>query len=57
VLLFKAAAPRLTLTAPRRKGQLLDRRPDGSSHLCLRWAGGVSAGIGGSAQDGAVAPQ
>ena len=32
---------------------MTDRRPEGSSLLCLRWAGGVSAGIGGSARDGA----
>ena len=30
-----------------------DRRPEGSSLLCLRWTGGVSAGIGGLARDGA----
>ena len=33
-----AAAPGLTLTAPHRKGQHLDRCPEGSSLLCLRFS-------------------
>ena len=49
-----AAAPRLTLTRPHRERAISDRRPEGSSLLCPRWAGGVSTGIEGLARDGAT---
>ena len=49
-----AAAPRLTLTAPRRKGQLLTGVPTAGATFASAVAGGVSAGIGGWARDGAA---